>query len=337
MTHVAFFELEGWEERMLRDRFPAASFALSFSKDKIGPLELPKESDAEALSIFVNSRVTKEVLARFPRLRCVATRSTGFDHIDRAACAERGVTVVSVPGYGDNTVAEFAFGLILNLTRKLYQGIDRVKETSSFSVNGLRGTDLNGKTLGVIGTGRIGKQVVRIARGFNMNVLAYDPRPDEAFAKENGVTYLPLNQLLGNADIITLHAPLTNETRHLIHRHNIGLIKHGAYLVNTARGGLVETAALVEALQKGILAGAGLDVLEEEGEIKDELNFLGNGHPNEEQLKTLIYDHILMEMPNVLITPHNAFNTNEALGEILEVTIGNIKAFASGSPVNVVK
>lgn len=337
MTHVAFFELEGWEERMLKDQFPSASFALSFSKQKIGPLELPKESDAEVLSIFVNSRITKEVLTRFPRLRCVATRSTGFDHIDRSACAERGISIVSVPGYGESTVAEFTFGLILNLTRKLYMSIEQVKKTSVFAVQGLRGTDLNGKTLGIIGTGRIGKRVARIARGFSMKVVAYDPHPDEAFAKEFDIQYLQLAGVLQRSDIITLHAPLTKDTQHLIHRHNIGLIKPGAFLINTARGGLVETAALVEALQKGILAGAGLDVLEEEGEIKDELSFLANGHPNEEQLKTLIYDHILMEMPNVLITPHNAFNTNEALGEILAVTIGNIKAFASGTPVNVVK
>jgi len=241
-----------------------------------------------------------------------------------------------VPGYGDNTVAEFTFGLILNLTRKLYQSIDQIKETGSFSLTGLRGVDIKGKTIGIVGTGRIGREVVRIAKGFGMDILAYDPRPDAAFAQETRFSYVTLDELFSRSDIVSLHCPYNNDTHHLINKTNIGKIKKGAYLVNTARGPIVETEALVEALQKGILAGAGLDVLEEEGETKDELTILALGHPQQEELKTMLENHILMRMPNVLVSPHNAFNSKEALERILTMTLSNIKSYLSGKPENVV-
>jgi D-lactate dehydrogenase len=326
---IGFFELEKWEEEFARKNLPKHD--LYFSPGKISDDSLPAQKDLEIVSIFVNSRITKKVLDSLPNLKMVTTNSTGFDHIDVAACKARGVAVGYVPGYGNNTVAEFAFGLILNLTRKIYQAIDQVKERESFSLDGLRGVDLKGKTIGVIGTGRIGKEMIKIAKGFGMDVVAFDLFRDVVAAKDLGFIYLALSDLLKQSDVISVHCPLTKETQHLINMKNVSLIKKGAYFVNTARGPIVETAALVWALQNGTLAGAGLDVLEEEGEIKDEMKFFADGKPHEKELRVILETHILMRMPNVLITPHNAFNSNEALMRILNTTMENITGFIAKS------
>lgn len=332
---IGFFEIEGWEKEIVASAFPEVS--VSFSPEKLGEQNLPETpQDFEIISVFVNSQVTDKVLAMFPKLKFITTRSTGYDHIDLAACQKRGIKVAYVPGYGDNTVAEFAFGLLLNLTRKLYQAIYRVKEEGSFSFVGLRGMDLKGKIMGIVGTGRIGKEAVKIAKGFGMEVIAYDPYPDEVYAQAQEYRYVGFEELLKTADVITLHVPYNKDTHHLINQENVKKIKKGAYLINTARGGLVETDALVWALENQVLAGAGLDVLEEEGEIKDELSFLDQGHPNQEALKVALENHILMKMPNVLIAPHNAFNTQEALGRILATTLQNVKGFIVGNLVNLV-
>ena len=335
---TAFFDCEGWEEKMVREALPGHD--LKFFKEKLHEYA-GDEVDFETISVFVNSEVTKEVIQKFPNLKLIVTRSTGYDHIDLEYCKEKNITVAFVPGYGDNTVAEFAFALILNLTRKMYASINHLKETGAFSYRGFRGVDLKGRTIGVIGTGRIGKESINIEKGFGMKVIAYDPRPNEEYAKQIGFSYMPLDELLKNSDVITIHTPLNDGTFHLLNMENIGFIKRGAYLVNTARGGIVETQALVYALENGILAGAGLDVLEEEGEVKDEMKFLKEdevdaimtvkdllkGEETTEKLKTVIANHILMKMPNVLITPHNAFNTQEALERILNTTLEDIKGF----------
>ena len=331
---IGFFELEGWEKDVILKRFPDAEVYLS--EDKINPLNLPKENDFEIISVFTNSRIDKKVLEHFPNLKFITTRSTGFDHIDVKASVAKGIKVAYVPGYGSNTVAEFTFGLILNLTRKIYHAIDQVKETGSFSLDNLRGIDIKGRTLGVIGTGHIGKEVIKIAKGFSMEVVATDLYPNEEFARETGFLYMTLEELLKRSDVITIHCPYNKETHHLINKENVNLIKKGAFLVNTARGGIIETEALVEALQRRILAGAGLDVLEEEGKVKEELNLLTETQPEENTLRAMLYNHILMEMPNVLITPHNAFNSQGALERILRTTIENINAFKEGKPVNLV-
>jgi D-lactate dehydrogenase len=334
MARIAFFELEGWEEEIIRNALDGNELFLS--KEKIKEFSLPSQTDFEIISIFVDSRLDESILARFPNLRFIATRSTGFDHIDLAAAKKRAIAVSYVPGYGSNTVAEFTFGLILNLTRKIYQSINQVKETGSFSLTNLRGVDLKDKTLGVVGTGKIGREVIKLAKAFSMKVIAYTAHPDTEFAKQVGFEYTSLDHLLQNSDIISLHCAYNKETHHLINKENIQKIKKGAFLINTARGPIVQTEALVMALSEGRLAGAGLDVLEEEGETEEELAFLKLGHPKEEELKTILHNHILMKMPNVLITPHNAFNTQEALQRILQTTIENIKSFLAGKPINIV-
>ena len=335
---IAFFRLEQWEKEYIEkhDDFKKLKAEVVFFDEKLDKDHLPKDTSAEVISIFINSKIDEEVLEAFPNLKCIVTRSTGFDHIDLRSCEERNIVVSNVPSYGEDTVAEYTFGLILALARKIYQGFDQIRETGSFSLEGLRGIDLKGKTLGVIGTGKIGRNVVRLARGFEMNVIACDISPDDEFAKEMNMTYCEPLKALQEGDIVTLHVPYTKETHHLINKNNISMMKKGAYLINTSRGGIVETEALVKALKDGHLGGAALDVLEEEGVIQDELEFLMEGRPEEHNLKTVLANHILIDMPNVIVTPHNAFNTWGALQRILDTTLVNIKAFGEGKPVNLI-
>lgn len=326
---IAFFEIEDWETDYLKSQIfnfkPGAE--LFFSDKKLDKVNLPEQKDFDAISVFTGSIIEKETIGAFPNLKLITTRSTGFDHIDLEALKQKNIKAGYVPGYGDNTVAEFAFGLILNLSRKIYEAFDRIREKGEFSFEGLQGFDLNGKTIGVIGTGRIGRHAIKIAKGFGMNVIAYDSFPNPDLAKELDFQYAALEELLAKSDVITIHVPYNKSTYHLINGGNIGKIKRGALLINTARGGVVETETLLKALNDGIIGGYGADVLEEEGIIKDEKAFLISGRPEEHNLKTILANHVLFNMPNVIITPHIAFNTKEALKRILDTDIENIKSF----------
>ncbi len=329
---IVFIETESWQEKYLSQKL--AGHELAFRSD--ASLK-DSDMDAEVLCTFLGYPVTAEVLAKMPNLKFIATRSTGFDHIDLNACSARQIGVANVPAYGENTVAEFTFALLLDLSRKIYPSIKQVREQASFATQPLMGFDLKDKTIGVVGTGHIGTYVVKIAHGFGMKILAYDPRPNGQLAAQYGFVYASLEELLKNSDIITLHVPYMPATHHLINSENIKLIKPGSVLINTARGGLVDTKGLAWALKQKILAGAGLDVLEEEGFIKEELHSMAMGHPNQDQLKVILADHELMHMGNVVITPHNAFNTKEAVTRILDTTVDNIQAFLEKKPVNLVK
>lgn len=330
---IAFYELSEKDQTYIKEQLP--DHTLSFYPNKFSDSVLP-ESDVEILSMFTGSPVTQKVIESLPNLKFVATRTTGFDHINLESLATKNIPISNVPAYGQNTVAELAFALILTLSRKLYPAIKRVREQGLFSFDGFQGFDLAGKTLGVIGTGHIGAYVIKIAKGFGMEVVSYDPFPNEKLASEYGFKYLSLEELLATADITTIHVPYMPATHHLINKDNIMKMKKGSLLINTARGGLVETEGLVSALHNGVLAGAGLDVLEEEGFVGDELNMLSTGHPQEEQLKTVLADHELMQMDNVILTPHMGAQTTEALRRILETSIDNIKKFIEGTPQNLV-
>jgi len=332
---IGFFEAEGWEKVILEKEF--SKHNLIFTKDWLTKENVENYNDLEILSVFICSEINKEIIDSLPNLKFIATRSTGFDHIDINYCKEKGIIVSNVPEYGTKTVAEWTIGLMLNLMRKIYYAIDQIKEAESFDLSNLRGEELYGKTLGVIGTGKIGKEVIRLAKAFGMNVLAYDVYQDENFAKEYDFKYVSLEELLRNSDVITIHVNLNPSTYHLINKNNVNLVKRGAYLINTARGGIIETEALIYALKEGILKGAALDVLEEETEIKEELEILVKSDLKTEEIKTLWQNHILMKMPNVLITPHNAFNSKEAVERILKTTIENIKGFIEGRLINTIK
>jgi len=328
---IAFFGVKEEEKEFIQSNLQGEEIYLS---DKALDSEhLPSESDFDIISVFIDSKVTKDVLNYFPNLKMVNTRSTGFDHIDLKACKEKNIIVTYVPGYGDNTVAEYAFGLLLNLTRKIYWAIDQIKEAENFSLEGLQGIDLKGKILGVVGTGRIGKEAIKIGNGFGMIIYAYDPYPDYNFALAYNVKYVSLEELLKNADCITIHCPLNSNTKNLINTGNISLLKENVYLINTARGGIVETKAIIKGLESGKLAGVALDVLEEETETKDEVEFLMKDGQKADELKTILENHILMKHPKVLISPHNAFNSKEALLRILKTSIDTIQSFVVGDGI----
>lgn len=333
MATLCFFETTPVEKTFLK-KGPLGKHRLLLFPEAIQEVDPMRYKRADVLSVFVYSHVDKAVLARCRNVKLVATRSTGFDHIDVTACKKRRIPIATVPSYGENTVAEHTFALMLSLSRKVHQAYHRTIR-GNFSFEGLQGFDLQGKTLGVVGTGHIGLHAIRIARGFGMRVVAFDVRKNEFMAETLGYQYVPFDTLLAEADIISLHAPYNTHTHHLINGENIAKIKRGALLVNTARGGLVETEALVRALDEGILAGAGLDVLEGEELIKEERQILSQNF-SVDRLKTLLQNHILLNRENVVITPHIAFNSKEAFMRILETTVNNIQAFLSGKPENLV-
>ncbi len=330
---VAFFEVEPWEEAYIEGHLDKG-LEFAFHSDPLTIDNVELAEGYEIISPFIYSDIDQKVLSRLPNLELIATRSTGFDHIDMRTCQERGVPVSNVPSYGENTVAEHTFALILALTRKILPSAERTRR-GKFNLEGLRGFDLKGKTIGIVGIGHIGQHVVRIARGFEMEIVVFDVRQDELLAKNLGFRYADLNELLGQSDVITLHAPYNPHTHHMINRRNIHKVKRGAILINTSRGGLVETAAIVEGLQSGILMGAGLDVLEEEGLIKEERQLLSHEYSHE-RLRIALETHLLLFRDDVIITPHNAFNSLEAVQRILDTTITNIISYLEGQPQNTV-
>lgn len=327
---IAFFEMEKWEEdafKGLSDRHDVAFLAATLNLENAADF-----AEAEIISPFVYSRLTSAALEKMPRLKMIATRSTGFDHIDLEHCRKRGIAVCNVPNYGEATVAEHVFALLLTISHRMTEAVDRARH-GDFHQEGLQGFDLAGKTIGVVGTGQIGRHVIRIAQGFSMTVLAHDAQPD-ALA---GVAFVSLPELLSRSDIVTLHVPGGPATQNLIGAREFSLMKRGAVLINTARGSVVDVAALVEALASGHLLAAGLDVLPEEPAIKEEAELLRAVLHEKHDLKTLLLDHVLLRMKNVVITPHSAFNTREAIGRILDVTAENIRSFLDGALKNEVR
>jgi D-lactate dehydrogenase len=330
---VVVFETEEWEHDACLRLSPEHEVVCI--REPLHEGTAADHADAEVVTTFVNSRLGGEVLARLPALKLIATRSTGYDHIDLGHCAARGITVCNVPDYGGHTVAEHAFALLLAVSRRLVEAVERTRR-EDFSTAGLRGFDLRGRTLGVIGTGRIGRRAIGIAKGFGMEVVAFDVHPDEEAARCLGFRYAAFERVLGEADVLTLHVPATPETRHLLSDRAFAAMKPGAVLINTARGNVVDVAALVRALADERLAAAGLDVLPEEPLIREEAQIFRAGGRQPQDLRALVANHVLLRFPNVLVTPHNAYNTEDAVRRIIETTLGNIEAFARGAPVNVV-
>ncbi len=325
---VAFYGI--WPEMKEDIRSRMKGFSYSIAGEKVTENNLKK--DADILVVFVESPVSREIINKMPKLKMIATMSTGYDHIDINSAKTRNIPVCTVPSYGENTVAEHALALMLGLSRKLFESVKRVKE-GRYDYHGLRGMDLKDKTIGVVGTGRIGMRLIKMAKGLEMNVLGYDPYPNKASAKEMGFNYVSLERLLAVSDFISLHVPLFPETYHLINKKNIKKIKKGAYIINTARGGLIDPEALVKALQSGQIAGAGLDVLEEENFVQEEDKLLTADCPDC-TIRTNLMNNILIDHPNTIVTPHNAFNSTEALHRIIDTTVDNIRSFAKGVTTN---
>jgi len=278
---------------------------------------------AQAVCVFVNDRLDRTCLTTLAELgvRLVALRCAGFNNVDRAAALELGLSIVRVPAYSPHAVAEHTVALLLAVNRKIHRAYNRVRE-QNFSLSGLVGFDLHGKTVGLVGTGKIGRITAQIFRGFGCRVLAHDPVPAAEWAATYGIAYTSLDTLLAESDVVSLHLPLTPQTHYLLNEASIARMKTGAYLVNTSRGKLIESTALIKALKSGRLGGVALDVYEEEEGIFFE-DHSGEVLQDDELSRLLTF-------PNVLITAHQAFLTHEALSEIARVTTANILNLQSG-------
>ncbi len=330
---IVFFDVKPWEEEYLKRKL--SKHSLKFFEESLDNSNISKIKDCQAISVFIYSKIDSKILNKLPKLKIITTRSTGFDHVDIKECKKRKIIVCNVPFYGENTVAEHTFGLILALSRHIHKLYVRTLK-DDFSIDGMTGFDLKGKTIGVVGAGHIGVHVIRIAKGFEMGVLVYDVNKDSKLSKKFGFKYVGLNELLKKSDIVSLHVPYNKHTRHLINKKNIKLMKKGAILINTSRGGLIDTNVLLFALENKILGGAGLDVIEGEDLIKEEKQLL-HETGNVAKWRTIVRNHKIFRMENVVFTPHNAFNSREALIRILDTTIDNIKSFSGKKPLNIVK
>ncbi len=331
---IVLFEAEDWEQKACAELMRQHDVRCTTAPLNITTVDDFK--DAEVVSPFVASRLDAGIINRLPDLKLIATRSAGYDHIDLAACRERGIAIANVPDYGDATVAEHAFALLLALARNIVESVALTRR-GGFSMAGVRGLELRDKVIAVVGTGRIGRRAIEIARGFGMHVLAFDQVEDAAAATRLGFAYGPLDEILAQADVVSLHVPSSPATVGLIGARQFEVMRDGAILINTARGNVVDTEALVRALASGKLRAAGLDVLPQEPLIREEAEiFRQDKAVDASDLKALVANHVLLRFPNVLVTPHNAYNTDAALARIMETTIANIEGFAAGRPVNLV-
>jgi D-lactate dehydrogenase len=326
---VAVYSTKPYDEEYLDGPLRAAGAEPSWFEARLTPATAALAADHEAVCCFVNDdlgRATIEVLAKHG-VRFVALRSAGFNHVDLDAAAEHGLAVGRVPAYSPYAVAEHTLALILALNRRIHRAYNRVRD-GNFSLNGLLGFDVHGKTIGIIGTGKIGTVFSRMMRGFHCTRLAYDPFPSEE-ARQTGLEYTTLDEVVRRADILTLFAPLTPDTHHLVNAERIAAMRDRVMIVNCSRGALIDTRAVIEALKDGKIGALGLDVYEEE-----------EGLFFEDLSNQVITDDVfsrLLTFPNVLITGHQAFFTSEALAHIARITAGNLRAFAEGGDFNEVR
>lgn len=330
---IVAYEVEKWERECfqgLEEEHEVVFHEGALSEENAG-----EDADADVISTFIYSDCQAGVLEQFGDLELIASRSTGVDHVDLEYCQEHDIAVSHVPSYGKNTVAEHAFALLLALSHKIVQAAERT-DRGDFSQEGLRGFDLRGKTLGVVGTGDIGEHALRIGRGFEMELLAFDVVQKEELTDEIGFEYVELDELLPRSDVITIHVPLNDSTRGMIAGAQFDRMKDGVVLINTARGAIVDVEALTDALASGKVAAAGLDVLPEEPAIRDDTALLRERFRTEHDMDALLAGHVLLRQKNVIVTPHSAFNTTEAIQRILDTTVENIAAFDRGEPRNLV-
>lgn len=326
MMKIAFYDAKPYDKTHFGIEARACGIELEYHDFRLSSATASSAAGSQVACVFVNDCVGRDCLERLSAagVKLVALRCAGFNNVDLAAAAGLGITVIRVPSYSPHAVAEHAVALLLALNRKIHRAYNRVRELN-FSLNGLVGFDLYGKTIGIMGTGKIGRVAALIFRGFGCRVLAHDIAPAPEWAAGHGIEYADPKVLLETCDVISLHLPLTAETYHLIDAAAIRSMKPGAYLVNTSRGKLIDTTALIEALKSGHLGGAALDVYEEEEGIFFE-DRSGMALQDDELAR-------LMTFPSVLITAHQAFLTEEALAEIARVTVGNCSAFMKGEPL----
>lgn len=318
MKKVCFFDTKPYDRIYFEPCFTEAGFEAVYCESKLNERSVVFAKDCEAVVAFVNDRVNKEVLQTLFDMGVflVALRCAGYNNVDFKAAYGK-VHIVRVPAYSPYAVAEFTMGMLLSLNRKLNRAYNRIREYN-FSLTGLLGTDFHGKTMGVVGTGKIGQVFIDICLGFGMKILACDPYPKE----REGVEYVGFEELCRQSDMISLHCPLTKASYHIVDEKAIREMKDGVLLVNTSRGALIDSTALIEGLKDGKIGGAGLDVYEEEGDYFYE-DYSGAVMPDDELAR-------LISMPNVLLTSHQAFLTREALKNIAETTTENLRRYFDG-------
>lgn len=323
MLEVAFYDTKTYDRRTFESYGAAQNIEWHFHEFRLSAETVITAKGASAVCVFVNDKLDRTCLQSLARVgvKLIALRCAGFNNVDLEAAKELKLSVIRVPAYSPHAVAEHAVGLLLTLNRKIHRAYNRVRE-HNFALNGLVGFDIAGKTVGIVGTGKIGKIAAQIFRGFDATVSAYDPFQDQAWAQQKGVNYVSFEQLLAESDIISLHVPLTPETKHMFCTETFRKMKRGVFIVNTSRGKLIQTQALIEALKSGLVGGVALDVYEEEEGIFFE------DHSEDVALDDILSR--LLTFPNVLITSHQAFLTEEALREISRVTTENLLNFANG-------
>ena len=322
---VAVFGTKSYDKKFLRAASEGVDISWTFIEPRLTATTAPLAEPFEAICCFVNDEISADVLQSLAegQTRLIAMRCAGYNNVDLPQAQKLGIQVARVPAYSPYAVAEHAVGLILALNRKYHKAYNRVRE-GDFSLTGMLGFDLHGLTVGVIGTGKIGQLFAKIMHGFGCNLLAFDVHPADA-CTQLGVKYVPLPELLTQSDIISLHCPLLPATKHLISDDAIAQMKPGAMLINTSRGGLIDTMAAIRGLKSERLGSLGIDVYEEEADL-----FF------EDKSETVIQDDVfarLVTFPNVLVTGHQGFFTHNALEAIAQVTVDNIRQFASGEPL----
>lgn len=334
MTKIVFYDVTETESKIF-DSLKAENEVV-FIKDSINQDNIV--ADADVVSVFVSSTVSKEFVDRMSNLKLIACRSTGFNNIDVSACKANNISIVNVPTYGERTVAEYTFALMLALSRKILPSVQQTMQ-GTIDSSLVHGHDLFGKTIGIVGLGRIGKNVARFAEAFGMKVLAFDPLAKAEGLTEFNLSLVELPELLLASDFVTVHAPLTDDNKHLFDSDKFAQMKQGSIFINTARGELMVTKDLIDALQSGHLAGAGIDVLEGENlvDLNEEEILLKKGRVSTELLQEAVANNVLVKMPSAIVTAHNAYNTGEAIRRINTTTKENIEAFLNGEIQNEVK
>ncbi|MCD8177739.1 MAG: 2-hydroxyacid dehydrogenase [Tannerellaceae bacterium] len=322
---IAFFGAKEYDKRSFNSVNERFGYEIKYYQGHLNSNNVILAQEADVVCIFVNNQADREVIERLTEygVKLLALRCAGFNNVDLKAAAGK-LPVVRVPAYSPYAVAEYTLALMLSLNRKIHRAYSRTRD-GNFSLNGLMGFDMHGKTVGVIGTGKIAKILIRILKGLGMHILAHDIYPDEEFASQEQIKYTTLDELYKKSDIISLHCPLTEQTRYLINAESIQKMKKGVMLINTGRGQLINTYDLIEALKDNKIASAGLDVYEEEGD-----------YFYEDVSDQIIDDDILarlLSFHNVIVTSHQAFFTKEAVHNIAETTLRNVQDFMAGRPL----
>ena len=323
---IAFYDTHSYDKTSFGKVNEAFGYHIDFFEFKLNENTAPTSRGYDVVCVFVNDVVNAEVIAQLKEsgVKLIALRCAGFNNVDLPAAAAAGIKAVRVPAYSPHAVAEHGIALLMALTRHIPQAYLRTK-TANFNIEGLTGRDLYGLTGGVLGTGKIGQTMAALMQGMGMNVIAYDLYPNKEWAKEKGIEYVSLADIFKRSDVLSLHCPLTEETKHVVNHDSMKTMKSDAIIINTGRGALIDSKALVHALKHHQIGGAALDVYEEESKY-----FFGDWSTH------VLTDDVLARLltfPKVIITGHQAFLTTNALGNIAETTLGNIKAFFAGEPL----